>query len=279
MQDTLAALQAQVAELSLRTAPREELELDEGVLEYFPAHIQVKPMDKDERKREITKYPKCAGLPKALHDNNGLAAKAVGEGPAKKWVITHMPSLQREALDIVRMASGALQYSASVGFSTPEDLQTYLQQALQDICKVACDNAQRMARTQLETIFDAAGTKGASTLLKTGPDFDDNDLDPEDASIIRQGHVDAMCNIRKFCNNIAAARKKPGNGNNSSNNGRRNGWTRRSYRGGRGGGYRGRGGRGGGGWKGAYGGYDGGRSGYGGKKGSGDGSPNANSGS
>ena len=78
LKQELASLRADNIELARRTAPKEEVDLHEDIMQFITPHLQVKPVETSVRKRVLAQYPKCAGLPKALNDNNGLAAKAVG---------------------------------------------------------------------------------------------------------------------------------------------------------------------------------------------------------
>lgn len=248
-------LQRDNAVLKHKAILREEVDMAPDVAQYVVGHLQVKPLDSDHRKQALGKFRRLKGLPKALTDSNGFAAKAVGDGPQKKWVLNSLPAMQREDLDVVRVAASALNDSLSIPQDDPRFGQL-LQNALAQVCALACDNAQRKARTQLELIFEAAGTKGAATLLKNGDNFEDNDLDPDDTNILRQGHVDAMENTRKYLDGIKTAR---GGKTGASKQGRQR-RGQRSYRGRTGGGYRGRGRggfgswRGGGGYSASYGG-------------------------
>ena len=108
---TLQALQQQVAALQQantvlqhqKELQRNGLALCDEVKELFVAHLQFKQMDAAERKRTLNAYPKSGDLPSALTDSNGLAAKAVGDGQARKLVLTQLPALQRESLDALRV--------------------------------------------------------------------------------------------------------------------------------------------------------------------------------
>jgi uncharacterized membrane protein YgcG len=270
LQNAMAALQAKVGELQTSNAKlqheaalRDEIEMAADLRNYIPSHLQAKPMDTAIRKKAIRKYHKVKGLPQPLTDKNGLAAKAVGDGHAKKMVLTILPSLQRECLDALRVAASGLTYSTRA--RDHEKARHYLEQTLADVCGIISDNAQRMARTQLETVFEAAGTKGATTLLDLD-DVDDDDL--EEPCILRESHVDAIKKTRKYLEGIAQA--KPKSSNNKNNNQRR--WRRNNYRG-RGGGGKG---RGRGGWRGgSYGGGRGGDNNNNNNNNSSGGSPNA----
>lgn len=276
MQEQINALQQANADLrSTEAAKRDGIALRPEVRELFAPHLQYKQMDASERKRTISAYPKSQQLPQALTDANGLAAKAVGEGPAKKWALTTLPALQREALDVLRVAAVGLHAARNNNNGQARIVQ--LEQTLVDVITLASDNAQRMARTQLETIFDAAGTKGAMALINLDPDADHQvEIDVADNSILQAVHVDAMQEIKKYARAVQPEKKQSGG------------------RGGRGG-RRGNGGKGGGkdrygnrnkwrsnnGGKGSYSNGGGDRS-YGGKggnsSGNGGGAPNGNGG-
>ena len=232
MQEQINALQQANADLrNTEAAKRDRIALRPEVRDLFAPHLQYKQMDAAARKRAINNYPKSHQLPQALTDANGLAAKAVGEGPAKKWALTTLPALQREALDVLRVAAVGLH--AARNNSNGEARIIQLEQALADVITLASDNAQRMARTQLEAIFDAAGTKGAMALINLDPDADHQvEIDIADTSILQAVHVDAMQEIKKYARAVQPEKKQPGG------------------RGGRGG-RRGNGGKGGG--KGRYG--------------------------
>ena len=260
LKDQMATLQAQVGQLQTSNEKLQheaalrgdELEMPNALRAYIPHHLQAKPMDKDARKKALRKYHKVEGLPQALTDKNGLAAKAVGDGHARKMVLTILPNLQKESLDALRVAASGLTFSDRARNDT--EARRYLEQTLADVCAIISDNAQRMARTQLEMVFEATGTKGATTLHD---DADLDDADPEEPSILRESHVDAIKKTRKYLDGIEKAKPKGGSLGSRSNQRR----GRRSNFRGRGGGKgRGRGGYGG--WRGGGGGYSGGRGGY-----------------
>jgi hypothetical protein len=275
---TLQALQQQVAALQQantvlqhqKELQRNGLDLCDEVKELFVAHLQFKQMDAAERKRTLNAYPKSGDLPSALTDSNGLAAKAVGDGQARKLVLTQLPALQRESLDALRVAATGLHMGLQMQNAPPEQRVAHLQSVLADVVKIICDNAQRVAKTQLEAVFDAAKAKGAYALLQIDPTEESCDIDEKNDNILQSAHVDAMAEIKKYNRSVETTKPKfPGRG-------------RGGGRGGNGSGWRGRGGRGGNNWRGGRGNFRGGNynnNNHGGGGNDGGSTPNGNSGS
>lgn len=237
MQARLHALEASNAELRRQNEAKsaKHVELHPSIVELFAPHLQLRPMEASDRKRILAAYPKSEQLPQPLKDDNGLAAKALGDATGRKWVLTNLAALQKDALEILRAAATGLHVACSA--AEPAERLQHLEHTVRDIISLAGDNAQRMARTQLEHIFEAAGTKGARSLL--GTDISDNDIDVRDANMLQQAHIDAMQDIRKFHSSVEQARKQAGKGKQQQ----QRGYGSR----GRGGGYRYGGGRRGGG--------------------------------
>ena len=257
LQQQVEQLQQHNVALQARSAPAT---LHPDVAALVAPHLQLRPMDASERKRLVGSYPKCDAVPVALRDDNGLAAKAIGEGAQRKWLLTYIPQFQKDALDLLRVASVGL--STALLIESGVQRVECLQNALRDVVTIASDNAQKLARVQLEQLFEAAGTKGASSILRTQGGDDDNDIDIDlhDNNIVQHAHIDAMRDIRKFSTDIDNARRKPNpQRNGSGGRGRSNNYKRGGGRGyGRGGSWRGggygSGGRGGGWRSGGYGG-------------------------
>lgn len=252
MEARIQALTQANNKLQLDAAVKQDgVELSDEVAGMFAPHLQVKAMDAADRQRIMGRYPKKSKqLPSALCDHNGLAAKAFADNASKKWALTQLPACQREALDVLRLAAMGLHAGENMADSTAK--LEFFRQTLRDIAVIACDNAQRMAKTQLDLVFEAAGTKGARALLNFAPTIQgglqDVDLDLQDDNILQASHVDAMQEIRKYSNSVEQARKKfNGNGNRRGGKGGRGG-GRRHYRNGGGG----KGGRGNGSWRNNY---------------------------
>ena len=104
-----------------------------------------------------------------------------------------------------------------------------------DVTALPSDNAQRMARTQVETIFDAAVVKGAMTFISLNGDQEQEvEIDLGESNILQAVHVGAMREIKKYARAVQPERKQ-----NFNRNGRKGGRGRE-------GGRRGNGGKGGG---------------------------------
>ena len=237
---TLHNLQQQIAVLQQANATlqqkqelqRNGLDLHEHVKQCFAAHLQHKQiLAPAERKRALSAYPKSSDLPSALVDSNGLAAKAVGDGQARKWALTQLPALQRETLDILRVAATGLHMGLAMQNQqqpSAEQCVHHLVSVLEDVIKLTCDNAQRLAKTQLETIFEAAKAKGAYALLETDPGEQSCDIDEKNDNILQAAHVDAMAEIKKYNKSVEVS--KPNNRNGGGRGGGRggnNGWRGR----------------------------------------------------
>ncbi len=244
MQNQLGVLQAQNTELRQAQPGAPGMQLDDAVLACVPPHLQQPALQPAKRKRLQAPYPRAEGLPKHLRDDNGFASKAVQDATTRKWAITSLSTFQREALDIARVAAVAWQRSSSV--QDPQQRVQHLQQAMRDVLVLACDNAQRMARVQLDSTFEAAGVKGTASLV----DFA-HDIDPDDPNILQAAHVESMQECRKFYNGVQSKNKTSDRPNGAGG--------RRRRPGGRNGGRQGwRGGRGRPAWRGGRGGYSGG---------------------
>ena len=199
-------------------------------------HLQCKPLEPAERRSLLSEYPKPDQLPAPITDANGLASKTLSDTAQRKLALTILPQLQRDALDVGRVAAAAWEHSLSLADS--DDKAEYLLQAIQDILGLSIDNAQRMAKTQLELTFDSVGAKGAYSLLNLEPNT--QDIDFRDPSLLQQAHVDCIKDIRSFNGSLEAAKKaanarnvgqKDNRGGNRNDNGRGRGRNR--YRGGR----------------------------------------------
>jgi hypothetical protein len=227
--------QANAALQQKQELQRNGLELHQHVKERFAAHLQHKQiLEPAERKRTLSAYPKSNDLPSALIDSNGLAAKAVGDGQARKWALTQLPALQRETLDILRVAATGLHMGLAMQNqqqASAEQCAHHLSSVLEDVIKLACDNAQRLAKTQLETIFEAAKAKGAYALLCTDPDEEGCDVDEKNDNILQAAHVDAMAEIKKYNKSVEVPKQNNrnggGRGGNGGGRGGGNGWRRR----------------------------------------------------
>ena len=224
--------------------------IDPYIAEYIPKHLQQKPLPQADRKRLLKMYGHFeeGSLPKPLKDANNMAATAMGDAKDKKWVITHSPAFQKDALDIVQVAALALHSVADAADAA--EAADITRTALLDVLLLAGDNARRIARVQLDRVFEAANAKGALSLI----DLDgEEDLDHLNDNIIQGAHVDSIGEHRKFCKALAPDKKRTPNGQGRGGAGDKRGFKsgglrgfgRRGYNRGRGGG---RGGSQGGRW-------------------------------
>lgn len=243
LQQTLSTIQEQLATLSAENEclreqmhrtdsgdrPERRVDLSDGLKEAICPYLQLKPMEADERKKLLRPYPKCDDLPKCIKDTNGLAAKAIPDGMQRKWVLTHLPQLQRESLDALRVAATGLDHVGSLMDS--EARAAAACRVLQDLVSLLSDNGQRIGQLQLKQAFEAAKCAGAYSML----DLDDGstDINTTDHTLFQHGHVEAMGQLRKYKQAIDYAKKPAGNngknGRGSRGNGRfnnRNGRTR-----------------------------------------------------
>lgn len=243
------ALQSERQEAELRQARHKldmyenGVQMDPYVARYIPKHLQQKPLQQADRKRLLKVYGHFeeGSLPKPLKDANNMAATAMGDAKDKKWVTVHAPAFQKDALDVVQVAALAMH---SVADAADEAAAAdIMRQALLDVLLLAGDNAQRIARVQLDRVFEAANAKGALSLI----DLDgDDDLDPLNDNIIQGAHVDSIGEHRKFCKALAPDKKRTPNGQGRGGAGDKRGFKnlrgfgRRGYAKSRGGGRGGR---------------------------------------
>ena len=113
LQRVVAALRhgQQVQAESLSTAMDDNSVGAQGLPEHVAAsiapHLQIKPLPSADRKRVLGKYQRFEPFPKVLKDANGLAAKAIGDAKERKWILNNMATLQKDALEITRIAAAA----------------------------------------------------------------------------------------------------------------------------------------------------------------------------
>ena len=157
-------------------------------------------------------------------------------------VTQEIPQLQRDALDVLRMA--ATGWHQALQHNDNAQRSEFLMEVIRDIAVISCDNAQRMADRQLKQAFELAKAKGARAVIDLGDNS--SDIDFKDTSLFQQAHVEAIQQIRKF-NSVMEprgrdnrnSRQSRGNGGRASGRG---GYQRNGGRGGRGG-FQGNGGR------------------------------------
>ena len=212
---------ALTAEAQLRRTDEERrrekrIVLDADIRDIISPHLQLKGLDNSDRKKVVGAYPQPDNFPSAITDGNGLASKAITNATDRKWIITHLPGLQKDDLDVARIAAAALQRCRSM---QPQQSYDFLVAALRDVLAIACDNATKNASLQLKQTFEAADAKGAYSLLDLSPGSDD--LDAKDTNILQQAHVEAFQELRKFGASIRKNDRGP-SGPNGGRNGRGN---------------------------------------------------------
>ena len=147
----------------------------------------------------MRKYPTFSGFPRAIEDDNRLAAKVVGDGANRKLILGSMVKFQQDTLDIVRIATALLHHVARPDQVSDQDL-AFIREGLQDIVTLGADNAQRVAKHQLQEALKLAGADGAYSLM--GLETDQPDLDVSDHNLFQEAHVDAIKKFRTFSSTV-----------------------------------------------------------------------------
>ena len=207
------------------------VDLHPDVLGAIAGHLQIHPLEDGDRKRLLKPYLVLDQLPKPVKDDNGLAGKAIGSHADKKWLTTHLPNFQKDAMDVARVAASAW-HTVLTANATPEEQFTLLSTAIKDILCIATDNAQRLARTQLRQLFDASGAKGAYALMDLDPAT--STLDERDTNLLQQAHVEALQELKRFAGAVTP-KKQQGQGSGQRRRQNGNGGQWRGRGGGRGG--------------------------------------------
>ena len=94
MQAQLNALQQRNEQMQreIQTAPK-TVELCNEVRDAIASHLQLQPLEAAKRKRILSRYPKSDQLPRAITDDNGLAAKAISDPGGRRAVTQESPQL------------------------------------------------------------------------------------------------------------------------------------------------------------------------------------------
>lgn len=220
LQSVIAKLQDQIASIQQQQASQDNkksiLALSDEVAAAIPLHLQYPPMESSERKKLLSRYPKIDG-PRSVADENGLASRLLKGQPNQLLITKQLPSFQKDCLDILRISASSWQKATELlQHGQKQAAGELLMQAIKDITSMASDNAQRIARFQLQQTFEAANVRSAYSLM----DFTNQEqpIDSTDNSILQQSHLDAMAELRKF---QAAVDKNKGKSN--TNNGNRGG--------------------------------------------------------
>ena len=185
-------------------------ELHPNVKDAIPPHLQCEPMEREQRKRLLKPYPKLKQLPKPIKDRNGLGARAIASKEDKKWIVTHLPALQRDALEVARVSLAAWDAYLRTGGNEQ------LLEAIKNVTALATDNAQRIAQLQLQQTFEASGAKGAYSIMQLTPDS--SELDFSEHTLFQQAHIEALQDLKKYTSTIDQAKRndKPKDNNHKS---------------------------------------------------------------
>ena len=243
LQQQITMLAKQLEELQQRQPqPKgQTYTLNPEIQELIPAHLQVgRQVKAAERKAILKAYRDPDIFPKPIEDENGLAAKALPQDQ-RKWAIKVLPKLQRQELDTLKVAAAGLQWAFS---NTPDAQKVQLMgDCLRDIIVLSADNAQKMAKSQLQEAFEAAKAPGAYALCKL--ESMDSELQLDDHSIFQGCHVQAIKTYRSYSSIVQKEKVNEYQKRKGSSSRGSSGYSRGSYRGR--GNYRGnsRGGRGG----------------------------------
>jgi len=174
-------------------------DLPEHIANSIPPHLQCETtLTEVERKRILGAMPEFNGFPEAIKDANGLATKAIPEGPTRKFVLTNLPKFQQDSLDILRVATGALFASESLVDDT--ERSQFLTARLRDVLFLAADNSQRLAKLQLKEAFKCVGVEGAYALMHL--DNADPEWDVNDHTIFQEPHVKAIQKFRSLSSQL-----------------------------------------------------------------------------
>lgn len=217
----------------LERAKESQEELRDEVSDAIAPHLQLAPtFTTQERKQLLQRYRNFSALPKPLSDNNGLVAK-VAQGQPKQY-ITDWTKFQKGQLDVVRIAADA--WDTILGDGDDVSKAVMCQNAIKDILLLSLDNAQIMAKKQLETTFECAQAKGAYGLLNLA-EGEQCDIDFQSENILQPAYVDAITDYKKLARVVEQPRKhQQGQRSNRGGFQRRGGFTRRGgFNGGRGG--------------------------------------------
>ena len=235
-QGLLAALQQQQGQRENARDSDQKLELFPQITACIPPHLQLAPCEPAERKRIIKRYPEPI-LPRVIKDTNGLAAHAIGaDATTKKFVTEGSPALQREFLDVVRVAACSWQHACALREADPAGAAEVLVNGMRDINTISCESAQRAAQLQLKQTLSAAGQQSAYAMLDLRANTEQ--LDFENTNVLQQAHLDVFADLKDFRGAIESTRPKKATTSNHSNFGQGRGSGNDRGRG------RGKGGRG-----------------------------------
>ena len=113
-----AELRASATRTEQRLAASDDLrngrEVDDRLADLVTPHLQLIPLPNEDRKRLLAPYPRY-NLPASIRDANGFGGRTIANPEAKRWVTSHLPQFQREALDVARIACAAWHQAHQAG--------------------------------------------------------------------------------------------------------------------------------------------------------------------
>ena len=234
LQDDIAQLRTAFVQKERQRLGSTTVRIDDDVRAKYAPHLQIPPMETHIRKQIMASHPKVEPLPKVLKDSNGLATLGIQHQFMRNQISTKYPDHQRDALEIIRVIAGVYQRIRNQEVDSSE-----LPKIFEDLLSIASDNAQRLAKAQLDASINARQQKGAMSLL------DRDKFDFKDDNIIQSSHVQAISTLAKAKANIQKALPRSQTSSYQSQKPRSRGGGSRGrsngYNGGRGG-KRGRGG-------------------------------------
>lgn len=175
------------------------VELHPDIAGLIAPHLQcASRVKKDERGRILRKYPTFARFPEAIEDGNKLASSCLGEGANRKVILGSMVRFQQDTLDLVRIATSLLQVvsTATDNGINADQIIGQLRDGLADLVVLGSDNAQRVAKHQLQEALKCAGAEGAYSLM--GLESEEPDLEVTDHNLFQEAHVDAIKKFKTF---------------------------------------------------------------------------------
>lgn len=162
---TLALAQKSQAGAAIPSFELSKLEQD-----FVSPHLQLEGLNLSERKQILSMYPEAQNFPKPILDSNGLGSFGINDPQTKKFITELAPAVQRGALDVARMSLAAHHHLNNGSLSAEQ-----LCKILRDITQVSIDNAQIMAKKQLNLSLSARKAKGAESLADV-IDIDDTNV-------------------------------------------------------------------------------------------------------
>ena len=217
----------------------QQYQLHPHVQVLLPPHLQLgRHITAADRTKITKKYAEPVDFPKAIEDENGLAAKALPQ-EQRDWTTKTLPKLQRQELESIKIAAAGLHMALSNADGARKF--EFMSACLRDIIILSVDNAQKMAKSQLQEAFKAAKAPGAYALCKL--ESLDSELQLSDNSIFQACHVEAIKTFRSYSSIVQREKVqdyKSRKGNFPRNNYNRGGRGGRgnfrgNFRGGRGG--------------------------------------------